>query len=340
MGEVELEKIENLLKALSESFGPSGYEDEVVKVVEKELNGICETRRLSSNSLLAILKGKKKGKVLFSAHIDEIGIMISKIEDNYARIVSVGGVDPKILPSQRIKIKTSKGFQYGIVGMLAPHLQKGDKKDVTFDSLFLDLSCAPDAKVGNVGVVSCEATKIGKEHFSGKAMDDRASVTALITALKMLAGMEKHTDVYALFSSREEVGMIGALTGSFEVKPDVGIAIDVTFADNDSSNAPEIKLGEGPALSVGAGTYKKIYDVMIDVAKSENIKYQIEPNPGRTGTDADAIQLSYKGVPTMLVSIAEMYMHTPTEVVHLKDIWSTARLLSNFALKWGEESAS
>jgi endoglucanase len=335
-----LEKISLLLKRLSEAFGPSGYENEVVDLLGEELKEVCETRRLSSNSLLAILKGNKKGKVLFSAHLDEIGIMISKIENGYARIVPIGGVDPKILPSQRVKIRTSKGFQHGVIGMLAPHLQKGEKKDVTFDSLFLDLSCAPDAKVGDVCVVDAEATRIGENHFSGKAMDDRASVAALVTAVKTLAKIEERPNVYALFSSREEVGTIGALTGAFEVKPDIGIAIDVTFADNSASNAPEINLGQGPALSVGAGTYKKIYDVMVEVAKDENVKYQIEPNPGRTGTDADAIQLSYKGVPVMLISIPEMYMHTPVEVIDLNDVWSTSRLLSAFAIKWGEKSAS
>ncbi len=340
MGEVELKKISVLLEKLSNSFGPSGYEDEVIDVLKEELNGICDLRRLSSNSLMAILPGNQPQKILFSAHVDEIGIMISKVENGYARIVPIGGVDPKVLPSQRIKIKTSNGFQYGIIGMLAPHLQKGPRKDVTFDSLFLDLSCAPDAKVGDVGVVDVKASTLAQEYVSGKALDDRASVTAVVMALKKLSYVENRPSVYALFSSKEEVGMVGALTGAFEMKPDIGIAIDVTFADNDSKHAPKIELGKGPALSLGVGTYMEIYDIMVETAKEEGIDYQIEPNPSRTGTDADAIQLSYKGVPVMLVSLAQMYMHTPVEVISLKDVWSTARLLSAFTLKWGEKSVS
>ncbi len=336
-----MDKIEELLKKLSQAFGPSGYEDEVIDIVEKELKDVCDLHRLSSNSLLAVLEGNKKGKMLFSAHLDEVGIMLSKIENGYARIVPVGGVDPKILPAQRVKIRTIEGFQHGVVGMLAPHLQKkGKKGNVTFDSLFVDLSCAPAAKVGDVAVVEASPFKMGKYLFSGKAMDDRASAVALITAVKMLAEVQSRPNVYALFSSREEVGMIGAMTGAFEVKPDVGIAIDVTFADNSSNNAPDVRLGRGPALASGVGTYRKLYDIMREVAENENVKYQIEPIPGRTGTDADAIQLAYKGVPAVLVSIPEMFMHTPVEVVSMKDLWETARLLSAFAVKWGERYAS
>jgi len=330
-----LEKSAELLKKLSKAFGPSGYENEVIDIIEEELEGVCETRRLKSGSLLAIKNGDGRGKLMVSTHIDEVGLVISKVKNGYGRLVPIGGIDPKVLPSQVVKIKTRDGFQRGVVGMLAPHLQKGEKQDVDFNSLFVDLSCAPAAQVGDMAVVDTVAECIGDEHFHGKALDDRASVVALILALKELSRFKTHADFYALFSSREEVGMVGAMTGTFEVKPDLGIAVDVTFGDNDSPHAPKIEINKGPAISIGAATHKNSYDLAIKVAKQYDIPYQIEPSPGRTGTDADAVQLAYRGVPVLLFSIPEFYMHTPVEVVSLNDVKWTARLLSAFATEWG-----
>ncbi len=324
-----------LLKELSMAFGPSGYENEVVDVIEKELRDICETKRLNSGSLLAVKKGNGEGKIMVSTHIDEVGFVISKIENGYGRLVPIGGVDPKILPSQLIKIKTREGFQSGVVGMLAPHLQKKEeKKDVDFNSIFVDLSCAPAAQVGDVATVNIESERMGEEYFHGKALDDRASAVALILAIEELSKVKEHADLYALFSSQEEIGMLGASTGTFGVKPDIGIAVDVTFADNDLAYAPKIEIGKGPAIAIGPVIHKKSYDLAVKIAKQYDIPYQIEPNPGRTGTDADAIQLAYKGVPVLLFSIPEFYMHTPVEVISLKDMKWTARLLSTFAMEW------
>ncbi len=327
------------LERLSRAFGPSGYEEEVLKMVEKMLEGKCVTKRTNSGSVLAFLKGNGKSKILVSTHVDEVGLMISKVEESFARIMPIGGVDPKVLPSQKVRIRTAKGYEYGVIGMLAPHLQKGEKKNIDFDSLFLDLSCAPDAAVGDPAVIETECV-VGKDFIAGKALDNRASAVALLTALEMLSNSRDHADFYALFSSKEEVGGVGAMTATFEISPDIAVAVDVTFADDDSPNAPEIKLSKGPALSTGAGTFSRIREAMIETAERYGINYQVEPIPGRTGTDADVMQLAGKGVPVMVVSIPQMYMHTPTEVVNLKDIWETSRLLASFASEWSEKDVS
>ncbi len=328
-----------MLEKLSKAFGPSGYEDEVLELIEKFVPKGCQIERTKSGSLIAFLKGVGKERLMFSTHIDEVGLMISKVEGNFARMVPIGGVDPKVLPSQKIKIKTTKGYEYGVVGMLAPHLQKGERKNVDFDSLFLDLSCASNAKVGDPAVVDSNCIA-GNDFFAGKALDNRASAVSLLLTLEMLSNTKKHSSVYAVFSSREEVGAIGAMTTAYEVEPSVAIAVDVTFADNDFPNAPDIKLSNGPALSTGPSTFAEIKNVMSKSAEKNGIKYQVEPIPGRTGTDADAIQLSRKGVPVMVVSIPQMYMHTPCEVVNPFDVWETARLLASFASEWSERNVS
>lgn len=323
-----------LLMELTKVDGPSGYEDEVISLIEEKIKPfVDEVWRNKVGTLVAFKKGEGKEKLGIFAHVDEVGFVITKVEpDGFARLETIGGVDPKVLFAQRIKIFTSKGIATGVVGVLPPHLQKEEhRKSVpSYDKIFVDLSCSPLAthvKVGNVCVVESEPVELNGK-LSAKALDDRAGCAALILAAEMLQRIKNKSDVYFIFSSQEEVAGPGAVSIAYELELQKAIVVDVTHANEKVPQFPTIKLSEGPALCVGPTVDREFFSAIRELAEKNGVRIQIEPSPGRSGTDTDEIQLTKTGVKTMLVSIPLMYMHTPVEVVDPKDVEETARLLA------------
>ncbi|MFN3282785.1 MAG: M20/M25/M40 family metallo-hydrolase [Pseudothermotoga sp.] len=326
--------VKELIKELSLLDGPSGYEAEVLKVIEKKIEPFVDRVWYNKvGTLVAEKKGFGKGKLGIFAHADEVGHVITKVEDGlFARLEMIGGVDPKIMFAQRVRIYTKNGVAKGIVGVLPPHLQKEEHRNKipSFDKIFVDLSCSELGKyvsVGDICVVDMKPVELNGK-LCGKAMDNRAGCVSLILAAQLLQTLRNYQDVYFVFSGQEEVAGPGAVSIAYELKLDRAIVVDVTHGDVKVPQFVQIKVGEGPALCVGPSIDREFQSKLSDIAQKHNVKIQIEPAPGRSGTDTDEIQLTGSGIRTALVSIPLMYMHTPVEVVDPKDVEETARLLA------------
>lgn len=339
-------ELKEFLKLIASEYGPGGYEENVVKIIQENISKYSDGVKIdSSGNLIARKNGNGKGKILLEAHVDEVGLVISKIVDkDYVRIHMVGGVDYKILPGQRLKIFGRNGKVYrGVVGMLAPHLQKASDREkvIDFDELFVDVSMNDEKpEIGDMAVWDMPITELGDDLLTGKALDNRSSCAVIFEVFKSLAKIKHDADVYALFSVKEETGGVGATVAGFSIEPDVAIILDVTHADIRDSIEPEIKLGGGPAIGTGPTVNKEVFEALKKTADNNNVKYQIEPLPGRSGTDADNIQLIKKGIKTGLVSIPLRYMHTPVEVVSIKDLKETVRLLTAYITNYDLEGSN
>lgn len=337
--------ISEILKKLSESFGVSSWEHNTYSIVEetlKELNPDIEISKRGTGSLVAKY-GNGDKKIAFFAHIDEIGIAISKIVDKeFARVEMVGGVDPRTLIAKRVLFKTENGYKLGVVGMLAPHLQDKDKRgqSPSFDELFVDFSISggtADLHVGDIGVIESKAKDLKNKNISGKAIDNRAGVVSIIKALDYLDKFKFNGTLYLSFNKGEEVGLVGAKGMAYDIHPDSAIIVDVTFAEDLPGNMETMKIGKGPAIGVGAAINKEVYKKLNDIAKKENISHQTEVLPMGTGTETDVVQLVKTGIKTGLISIPIYNMHSPVEVVNEKDIDLTAKLLALYAYEEGEK---
>ena len=337
--------ISEILKKLSDSFGVSSWEHNTYSIVEetlKQLDPDIEISKRGTGSLVAKY-GNGDKKIGFFAHIDEIGIAISKIVDKeFARVEMVGGVDPRTLIAKRVIFKTDKGNKLGVIGMLAPHLQDKDKRgqSPSFDELFVDFSISGGTEglnVGDIGVVDAKSKELENKTISGKAIDNRAGVVSIIKALDYLKKFKFNGTLYLSFNKGEEVGLVGAKGMAYDIHPDSAIIVDVTFAEDLPGNMETMKIGKGPAIAVGAAINKEVYKKLTDIAKNENIDHQIEVLPMGTGTETDVVQMIKTGVKTGLLSIPIYNMHSPVEVVNENDIDLTAKLLALYAYEEGEK---
>lgn len=324
--------IKKILVELSNTDGPSGYEEAVLQKIEKLIAPYVDrTWRNSMSTLIAEKKGNGKGKLGVFAHADEVGFVISKIEeDGFARIEVTGGIDPKVSMAQRVKIYTRDGATSGVIGFLAPHLQKEeDRKSMPHpDNIFVDISCSEKrVRVGDVSVPDVEACEINSK-ISGKALDNRSGCASLIWAAKMLQKIRNEWDLYFIFSSEEEIAGPGARTIAYELNLDKAIVVDVTHANEKVPGYPLIKLGEGPVLTIGPMVDKSFKDKISEICSRNGLKTQIEPAPIHSGTDADEVQIARIGISTTVVSIPLLFMHSPVETVDPKDVEETARLIA------------
>ena len=325
--------VNQLLMDLSNSFGPVGYEDEVHGVIREAIEPYVDDIYTDViGNLIAVKRGSNRRIGLFT-HIDEVSLVISNIDDRgFARFEMLGGVDPKILISQRVKIRCRDGKERrGVIGMLAPHLQKQSSRgDVpSFDELFIDTSMNPDFEkidIGDLVVVDFEAFEMNGK-ISGKSLDDRACAAISIEVAKEMAKYVNCPTLYFVFTTREEVGTMGAKAAAEELALELGVAMDVTH----HSKEDNIELGKGPVLTVGGpNIHKEYFRKIEDYAKDHGHSFQYDYGPGHTGTDADVVQLAGSGTPTLLLSLPQMFMHTPVEVVQVSDVVNSARLLSGF----------
>jgi putative aminopeptidase FrvX len=232
-----------------------------------------------------------------------------------------------------------------VVGSRPPHVLPPDERDrvLPFDQLFVDVGL-PEAqvkrlvRVGDLISIRREAFELKGGLFSGKALDDRASVAAVAVCLETLASLQHKWDVLGVASVQEETTFLGAATSAHGLQPDVAIAIDVTFGEqNGASDARTVGMGKGPAIGIGPNFHPKLVKALVDTAGKLEMPYQMDPTPGASGTDAWPIQVAREGIPTALLSIPLRYMHTPVETVSLKDIERTGKLMAEFIAHLNDE---
>jgi endoglucanase len=272
--------------------------------------------------------------------MDEVCMVCSKVlEEGFLRVEGIG-IDPKLLPSQKVWVHTRGGERLrGVIGMLAPHLQTAETKSKVsnFDTLFVDVSMHDIGKfnTGDFITYDNEPFEANGKLFT-KTLDNRASCMASITALDYLSHMRHAYDYYAVFSSREEIGAFGARTAISLIQPSVAIAMDATFSNVAIPNNKKVEMGKGPVIAKGPVLTKIVSEKLIACCKDNGIEMQLEVCSRRTGTDADELQL--EGYPTGLVSIPSSYMHTPYEKMSIKDITETGRLLAIYCSQLDERS--
>jgi endoglucanase len=233
----------------------------------------------------------------------------------------------------------------GVVGSRPPHVLTAEERDqvIPFEKLFVDVGL-PEARVkrlvrvGDLISIQREACELKGGLFSGKALDDRASVAAVAVCLEALATSHHQWDVLGVASVQEETTFLGAATSAYGIAPDVAIAIDVTFGDqNGVSGDQTVGMGKGPAIGIGPNFHPELVKALVDTASKLEMPYQMEPTPGASGTDAWPIQVARDGIPTALLSIPLRYMHTPVETVSLKDVERTGKLMAAFIAHLDEE---
>jgi endoglucanase len=341
------------LKSLLSTPGPSGYERAAAEIWRAEAGEFAEVRGDRMGNSFATMKGGGAPRVMLSGHIDEIGLMVTHVEEGgLLRFQGVGGWDPQVLVGQRVLVQTMNGVVPGVIGKKAIHVMEADerKKVSEIKSLWIDIGAkdGDEAKgrvrVGDVAVVDQDVLELPNGRIVSRSLDNRMGAFVVLEALRLLSeGESLAAEVVAVASVQEEIGLYGARGAAFGLDPDAAIAVDVTHA-TDTPGIPKNEhgdhsLGSGPVITRAANLSPLVTDGLIDIAEGEGIPYTLEADSRSTSTDADAIQFTRAGIATGLVSAPNRYMHSPNEIVALEDLENCARLIAAYVkgLKQGTD---
>ena len=338
---------ESVLRHLCGLSGPSGFEGAVTQAAKELLEPLVDEVSVNRlGSVLGVIRcGRENApKLLLDAHLDEIGFIVTGHEEGFLRFVSLGGVDPRMLPNREVQIMTQPPIT-GLVCCLPPHIQTSSDMDVSvpISKCYLDVGLSQEEAearipIGTPITFRGECFPLGEELMCSKAMDDRACFAILLDAVERLKGKELKVDLYILGSTREEVGGAGAVTAAYGVAPELCVAVDVTHGRTpDAKKEETFPLGKGPTIGVGPNCTRWMSDRMTALAKEMELPVQHEIMAGHSGTNAWPLQISREGIATAVLSLPLRYMHTPVEVCSRKDLEGTAKLLAAFVERLGEE---
>jgi len=331
------------LKRLSEAGGVSGHEDEVRQIILDIIAGHVDDYRVDSiGNIIALKKGDGSSdlRVMVAAHMDEVGFMISHVEENgLLHFHKVGGLDDRILPAKVVWIGDKK--VPGVIGFKPAHLTEQNERDqpIKYKQLTIDIGTTSKAEAeklvqrGDYATFATEFVELGLagegwQTVRGKAFDDRAGCAVLIELLNT----QYPFDLYAVFTVQEEVGLRGAQVAAFAVEPDWAFALEGTGANEiptPKDVSPSTRLGHGPAITVMDRSFiadKRLVRLLIDTAEELGIPYQIK-QPGIGGTDAGAIHRTREGVPSVTVAVPCRYIHSPAAILNLDDFDHTVQLV-------------
>ncbi len=336
-----LEFLYRLMAAIS----PSGYERDAVRVFRREAESFAaDVRSDVHGNTDVVLNAGGAPRVMLAGHYDEIGFIVTLVDANgYLWVAPIGGWDPQIPQGQRVSIRTAAGIVPGVIGKMPVHLQKPDDRNrvTPLTDLWVDIGAKNKKEaekrvsVGDPMVIDQGVLELPNRRLAGRAFDDRAGAFVVLETARMLADLAPRAEIHAVGTVQEEIGSRGAITSAFGIAPDVGIAVDVTFAtDHPMMDAAEkregkVALGGGPVLSRGANINPVLYEHLLRTAKKRKLPVQIVADGRATPTDADPLQVTRAGVAAALVSIPLRYMHTPGEIVDLDDLDRTVALLAH-----------
>ena len=332
------------LKQLLDSPGPSSYETLPARAWRAAAQGFADRVEpdVSGNSF-ATLNPQAAPRLMLAGHIDEIGVMVSYVDDDgFLSFDTIGGWDHQVFVGQRVQLLGREGTVPGVIGKKAIHLmEKADREKVSkADDLWIDIGAATRAeaaarvRVGDPGVLASSVLEFPNGRLVSRSLDNRVGAFVVLEALRLLAKDRPAARVTAAATTREEISHTGggARTGARVLEADVAIVVDVTHATDypgvDKRKNGDYKLGGGPVISRGASINPVLADLLLTTADAESIPYTLEAAPRGTSTDADNVFTALKGVATALVSVPLRYMHSPNEMVMLEDLERTARLLA------------
>ena len=334
-----------ILSCLTESAGVSGEENNASVTACEMLKEFGESSIDFFGNVYCKRFGfdESKPTVLLDAHIDEIGMIVTYITDEgFLKVSNCGGIDRRLLLAQQVTVYGNEKLT-GFVTSTPPHLEEDNTIVPEMDDIYVDIGYSKEQaeKLVNQGdriLIENKLEKLENGRVTSKALDDRSGVAAILLALDMLKNKQTKYNVSVLFSSQEETGERGAKIGSYNIDADMAIAVDVSFAKSHGESDEDCGImGKGAMIGIAPSLSRKLSKAFIDLAKEKNIPYQLEVMNGRTGTNADEIGVSKCGVQTVTISVPEKYMHTPVEVVDIKDIENTATLIAEFLIEEGEE---
>jgi putative aminopeptidase FrvX len=336
------------LKSLLDTPGPSSFEAPPARLWRAEAEAFADSvyADVAGNSF-ATLNEAGKPRLMFAGHIDEIGVMVTHIdEEGYISFDTIGGWDHQVFVGQRVLLLGRRGQVRGVVGKRAIHLMEREEREKVskVEDLWIDVGAINRAeaeaqvRIGDPGVLAAGVLEFPNGRLVSRCIDNRIGAFVVLEALRLLAlDGRPEAAVTAVATSREEIAATGggARTSANRLEPDVAIVIDVTHATDypgiEKRKHGDYRLGGGPVLSRGASVSELVFEMLVEVAEAERIPYSIEAASRDTHTDAEAIFNAHRGVATALVSVPNRYMHSPNEMVALEDLDRTARLLAAFA---------
>lgn len=330
------------LEGLCGCTAPSGFESPAAQAARDFLAPfVDETWVDRMGNLLGVRRCGREGakKVLLDAHLDEIGLMVTGAEEGFLRFRTIGGVDPRMLPGRELTILTEPPM-VGIVAAPGPH-QADTDKSIPITELVVDAGLTQaqaEELIGTPMVYRGSCFPLGEGQMCGKAMDDRSCFATLLRCMELLKDRALDVDVYVMGSTREEVSGAGATVGTWAVRPDCCVAVDVTHGRTPDGPADKtFVLGGGPAVGVGPNMTRWMTKRLLDKAVERKIPCQQEIMSGHTGTNGWEMQISREGVATAVLSVPLKYMHSPIETLSLDDLEHTAALLAAFVTDLGKE---
>ncbi len=327
----------HMLESITQAYGPSGYEQEVRRVLRELVQPHVDELRVDALGNLITRKNAERPdglKVMVAAHMDEVGLMVmDHTGDGMLRIAAIGGVDARLLPGREVMVLAKEPFP-GVIGLKAIHrAREGYENAPDFEQLFVDIGASSREEAQRLAPVGVAMTfparfKVLGPTVMGKAFDDRAGCTVLADLLQH--GPYPH-EVYGVFTVQEEVGLRGAQVAAYAINPDVALVIEGTIADDlpkDYDESPTSRLGGGVVITAQDRSYitpPQLLEFVVGVAQELGIPYQIK-QPGIGGTDAGAIHKMRAGVPAVALAVPCRYIHGPLALLNLDDLEHTARL--------------
>jgi len=331
------------LERLMNTPSPSGFEQAAQRLLRGHAGRHCDRAETDVHGNLILIRNEKAAlRVMLAGHVDEIGFMVRHIDERgFVHISAIGGVDEPTCAGRRITFQGRNGPVHGVIGRTAVPLMTPEerKRAPAFEELWVDIG-ARDRKdagkalaVGDPGVLEADFRLLRNGIAAARAFDDRIGAFIVAEVMRRLP-RRLPVGVYGVSTVQEEIGIRGARTSAFRIKPHVALAVEVGFATDhprvDATRHGDVRMGGGPTLHRGANINPVVDALLIKTARAHRIPVQRRAEPLATGTDANAIQLNESGVATGLVSVPNRYMHSPVELVHLDDVENTIRLLVAF----------
>jgi endoglucanase len=352
------EGVPALLRELLVARGPSGYETAPASVWREAAGEFAEVRTDLVGTPLALVSPRHgydepARRLLLVGHIDEIGLIITHIDDEGCLWFSeVGGWDPQILVGQRVVLDTREGPVRGVVGRKPIHLLKEEdrKKVAQIREMHIDIGARDGeearglVRIGDVAVIDADPLELPNGRLASRALDNRLGAFVALEAARLVAQAGgAQWELAAVAAAQEETTFGGSRTSAFALEPDAAIVIDVTHATDapgiEVKDAGKHELGSGPVVSRGSTLNNALFELLYETAEQEKIPFTVEATARATGTDADAVHISRGGIPTGLISIPIRYMHSPVELVQLDDVHACARLIAALALRLDAETS-
>jgi endoglucanase len=337
------------LKSLLSVSGLSAYEMPAALLIEQEWRPLLdELQRSRLGSLHGLKRGSGKHaqhSVMIVAHMDSIGLMVSRVVDGLIYFAPMGDIDLRVLPGTPVRVHAASADLPGVIGMPAAPLLPERARDnfpaaeyLVIDTGLLPAQVSKRVQPGDLISFSTQPTEMAGKTLSGHSADNRASIAALTAALRELQGQSHAWDVWAVASVQEETTFAGAATSSYQLRPDIAIVLDVTFGTGPGASGwNTFPLGKGPTLSMGPNIHPFLFQRFRQLSERLGLDLPVEPIPAASQTDAEAVQVSANGIPCMLLGIPLRYMHTPVELMAVEDIERTGHLLAEFIVSLEED---